>query len=465
MSKPKFLTMKGILKRFSALLLSLLLIKEVSAQVDCVNYDSRYPITTSTGKVYKWNPLWNFSPMKMKKFSGLNIGGDNYFNGMLQYVPSSYYLTANATKKYPVIISFHGYAAKGFGSALELCRLFKDRGGDSAGHKTFPGRVERSTSNLTQYWNGVTYEYIVVAPQFNKYVRLQPGVTDAFPTAKQVENVINYVVARFRIDPKRIYLTGYSNGANMIIEYVASSVARAQRVAAIMPVSLCSQLGHVTNTSRGYFAKNIGLAKLKTWFVYCEGDNCGSGPILNVPNKWVDSIMKVPGAVRPRYTRLRNINPATLYNCSDSLLHDAWSRAFDPNFRVSNYYTPTGAVGANDGINLNMYQWFIRQTNTATSLASELDPTILAVEVERSSIVVSPNPFISEVTAHLSLDKPQRVQINLTDVTGRLIQSVKGVYGQGSSEVRLNLSTAPAGVYVIKVAGENFTSTHKIVKR
>jgi hypothetical protein len=94
-----------------------------------------------------------------------------------------------------------------------------------------------------------------------------------------------------------------------------------------------------------------------------------------------------------------------------------------------------------------------------------LDPTIPAVEVERSSIVVSPNPFISEVTAHLSLDKPQRVQINLTDVTGRLIQSVKGVYGQGSSEVRLNLSTAQAGVYVIKVAGENFTSTHKIVKR
>lgn len=457
--------MKGILKRSCVLLLSLLLIKEVSAQLDCVNYDSRYPITTSTGKVYKWNPLWNFSPMKMKKVSGLNIGGDNYFNGMLTYVPASYSLTANATKKYPVIISFHGYAAKGFGSALELCRLFKDRGGDSAGHKTFPGRVERSTSNLTQVWNGVTYEYIVIAPQFNKYTRLQPGVTDAFPTANQVENVINYVVSKYRIDPKRIYLTGYSNGANMIIEYVASSVARASRVAAIMPVSLCSQLGHVTNTSRGYFAKNIGLAKLKTWFVYCDGDNCGSGPVLNVPNAWVDSIGKVPGAIKPRYTRLRNINPATLYNCSDSLLHDAWSRAFDPNFKASYLYTPSGAVGANDNVNLNMYQWFIRQTNTAAASASELDPTIPAVEIERSSIIVSPNPFISEVTAHLSLDKPQRVQINLTDVTGRLIQSVKGVYGQGASEVRLSLSTAPAGVYVIKVAGENFTSTHKIVKK
>lgn len=457
--------MKRILKRCSVFLLSLILIKEVSAQTDCVNYDSRYPITTSTGKVYLWNPLWNFSPMKMKKFSGLNIGGDNYFNGMLQYVPASYYYTYNATKKYPVIISFHGYASKGYGSALELCRLFKDRGGDSAGHKTFPGRVERSTSNLTQVYNSITYQYIVIAPQFNKYIRLQPGVTDQFPTAKQVENVINYVVARFRIDPRRIYLTGYSNGANMILEYAASSVARAQRVAAIMPISLCSQLNHITNTSRGYYAKNIGLAKLKTWFVYCESDNCGSGPILNVPNAWVDSIMKVPGAARPRYTRLRNINPATLYNCSDSLLHDAWSRAFDPNFKVSNYYTPSGPVGANDGINLNMYQWFIRQLNTAPVSASELDPTIPSVEVERSSIIISPNPFVSEVTAHLSLEKMQRVQITLTDVTGRLIQSVKGVYGQGSSEIRLNLGTAPAGVYMIRVAGESFTSTHKIIKR
>jgi acetyl esterase/lipase len=457
--------MKKILKRFSVLVLSLLFLKGVYSQTDCVNYDSRYPITTSTGKVYKWNPLWNFSPMKMKKYSGVNIGGDNYFNGFMQYVPSSYYWSSNATKKYPVIISFHGGAAMGYGSALELCRLFKDRGGDSAGHKTFPGRVERNTSNLTQVYNGVTYDYIVFAPQFNKYIRLKPGVPDQFPSYKQVENVINYVVARFRIDPRRIYLTGYSNGANMIIEYAGSSVARAQRVAAIMPVSLCSQLNHINNTSRGIYAKNIGLAKLKTWFVYCESDNCGSGPILNVPNAWVDSIGKVPGAVKPRYTRLRNINPATLYNCSDSLLHDAWSRAFDPNFKVSNFYTPSGAVGANDGINLNMYQWFIRQQNTATTSASVLDETAQTTIIPKTSISISPNPFVSQVSAYLSLDKTQRVQVTVTDLTGRIVHAMNGVYSQGYSEVKLSLDKVPGGVYMIKVSGENFTSTNKIVKR
>ena len=186
--------------------------------------------------------------------------------------------------------------------------------------KHFPGRVERNTSALTQTVNGVTYEYIVIAPQFNKYIRLQPGVPDQFPSAKQVENVIDFAVQRFRDRSQTYISTGYSNGANMIIEYVGSSVARAKSVAAILPVSLCSQLGHINNSSRGIFAKNIGTAKLKTWFVYCESDNCGSGPALKVPDKWVDSIIKVSGAVTPRYTRLRNVNPATLYNCSDSLL-------------------------------------------------------------------------------------------------------------------------------------------------
>jgi len=403
--------------------------------------------------------------MKMKKVSGVNIGGDNYFNGFMEYVPSSYYLSANATKRYPVIISFHGYASRGTGSTLELCRLLKDRGGDSAGHRTIPGRVERSTSHLTQLYNGITYNYIVFTAQFNKYTRLMPGVPDAFPTAKQVENVINYVVARYRIDPRRIYLTGYSNGANMILEYAASSVARARRVAAIMPVALCSQMGHTTNTSRGYFAKNIGLAKLKTWFVFCEADNCGSGPALSVPNKWVDSIMKVPGAARPRYTRLRNLNPAHLYNCSDSLLHDSWSRAFDPNFRISNYYTPTGSVGANDGINLNMYQWFIRQVNTATtSIASASEVEDFPAAMPELSVSVTPNPFAAEALARISLNQQQRLLINLTDITGRLVQSVNGIYGRGFSEVRLNVSNLPPGVYVLKVSGETFTNTQKIVK-
>jgi hypothetical protein len=478
------------------------------AQESCVNYDSRYPITTSTGKQYLWNPLWNFSPMKMEKVSGLNIGGDGFFNGMLQYIPAGYHNSSNASKKYPLIISFHGGAARGNGSALELCRLFKDRGGDSAGHKTFPGRVERNTPHLTQTYNGVTYEYIVVAPQFNKYIWGEPGVPDQFPTAKQVENVIDFAVQRFRIDPRRIYLIGYSTGANMIIEYAGSSVARAKRVAAIMPVAVCSQLGHTSNTSRGVFAKNIGLARLKTWFVYCETDNCGKGPALRVADKWVDSIMKVPGAAPPRYTRLRNADPPHLYNCSDSLLHDAWSRAFDPNFRISHDYNSGNATAINDGINLNMYEWFIRQTHTQTpDNPTPPDDTTLPVDPPppdnpdttdqptpvdpeppgdpdppvtppppgmgldslpdtlEESVQFIPNPFFGRILARLKLTKRQKISISILDITGRVIKTYSGNHSAGNSQVEMFVSSPPAGIYFIRFEGKDFLRTAKMLKK
>ncbi|MEP7257147.1 MAG: T9SS type A sorting domain-containing protein [Flavitalea sp.] len=535
-------------RRFAAVLLLLSAIQDIHSQVNCVNYDSRYPITSTSGKKYLWNPVWNFPTLKQKKVSNLNIGNTGMWRGLLEYLPASYKLAANSAKKYPVIIYFHGGGSKGLGSALELCRLFKDRGGDSVTYKAVPGQVERNTGLFTQSYGGVNYEYIVISPQFTQYTRLQPGVPDKFPSAKEVEAVINYVVATYRIDSRRIYLTGFSNGANMIIEYAGSSVARAKRVAAIMPVSLCSQLGHISNKSMGVFAKNIGLAKLKTWFVFCEADNCGSGPALNVPNAWVDSIRKVPGNYPPRYTRLRNINPATLYNCSDTLLHDAWSRAYDPNFKASFNYT-TSASQVNDGINLNMYQWFARQISpAATTVAASSFNTRLSEdkveltwntteEIENSSfsieragpdqqylpittlpgalnsetekkyaftdmhplddlsfyrlvqtdmdgsrnyidirkvvnqklnkggVIISPNPFNAEVSAFVSLDKSQKVNIMLADMTGKIIQSVNGIYSRGSSEVKLNVQDLPSGVYLLKVSGENFSNVKKIVKK
>ncbi|MEO8582405.1 MAG: hypothetical protein ABI415_01340, partial [Flavitalea sp.] len=178
-----------------SLTLSLVLLSTcytVAAQTNCVNYDNRYPITAANGRKYLWNPLWNFPTLKEKKISNLNIGNTGLWRGLLEYLPAGYSLTANKTKKYPVIIYFHGGASKGLGTALELCRLFKDRGGDSLTYKAIPGRVERNTYLFTQKFGGVTYEYIVICPQFTSYIRLQPGVKDYYPGPKDVEDVINY---------------------------------------------------------------------------------------------------------------------------------------------------------------------------------------------------------------------------------------------------------------------------------
>jgi hypothetical protein len=78
---------------------------------------------------------------------------------------------------------------------------------------------------------------------------------------------------------------------------------------------------------------------------------------------------------------------------------------------------------------------------------------------------VTPNPFTSEASAQISLDRSQRLLINLTDMTGRLIQSVTGTYNVGNTEVKLNVSGLPKGVYLLKVSGEKFSTTQKLIRR
>lgn len=523
----------------------------VRAQTDCVDYDKASYPKTINGISYDWNPIWNFTNLRQKKVSGLNIA--NNFKGLLEYLPTSYSAQGNSTKKYPVIIFFHGYGSRGTGTATELCKLFKDKGSDLATYLAIPGRVERSTTLFSQSDGETTQEFIVISPQFSTYNRpLTYSATDDYPSAQAVEDVIDYVEAHYRIDTRRIYLTGLSNGANMIAEYAASSVDRAKRIAALMPVSLCSQLNHISNTSRNIDAKNIGLARLKTWFVYCTSDNCGGGSVLQVPNEWATAIKSVPGAVAPRITILTTTptSVSTLYECSDTLAHDAWSRAYDPNFKASFTYNTTYSnlkTAPNDNTNENIYQWFAqsqsailpvtlkeftaRLVNNKVELKwittdekdnasfaieragsdqkfssigslpgagdntgekiytftdasplpdlsyyrlvqSDIDGEKTYFEIRKilnqkekiSSVLVSPNPFSSDLSAFITVNKSQKVLVTLTDMNGRVLKTTSNIYSPGSTEIRLKSMDRAKGVYLLKIAGENFSTSKKVIK-
>ncbi len=322
----------------------------------CINYlePGDFPRTVSR-VTYQYNEAaWNFTDINQTKKSGLNIY-NNMFRGLLEYLPSGYSAEDKETK-YPVIIFFHGGGSRGDGSERQLCRLFKDRGDDMATHKSIPGRIARKELPLIQQYDDKTYKFIVISPQFIKYDRPFDEYAAAdYPSAPHVEAVINYVATHYNIDTNRIYLTGYSNGANMIVEYAASSVARAKRVAAIMPVSNCTFLNSVRNANANLKPANIINGKLPVWFVQCVTDiPCGLAPAQD----WYNAIKNTAGSVVPRFTILRDNQSDPLYQCSDTILHDAWSRAYDPIFRKSF----VNGNGANDNINLNMVEWFIRQS-------------------------------------------------------------------------------------------------------
>ncbi len=385
----------------------------------------------------------------------------------------------------------------------------------------------------------------MVSPQFTAYTRNYPEAAppnqNVYPSAEQVENVIDFLEARYgdKLDQNRIYLTGYSNGANMVIEYAGSSVERAQRVAAIMPVSVCSQMNHFSND--GITGHNIGTAQLKTWFVNCTSDfACPS----SVPETWINDIRTAPGYVEPRFTILNDANSNPLYQCSDTLPHDAWSRAYDANFRQSF----VNGNGANDEVNLNMYEWFIRQTNVPLPVKlksfsarlvnnrvefqwittdernnelftieragpdqqfvaigtvpgaidhtgektygfvdenplpelsfyrlkqTDIDGKFTYFDIKRIlnprdkqfSVVVSPNPFASDLSVFVNVQAPQRVTISLTDMTGKILHTTTRSYAHGSSELKIPATALPKGIYFLKTAGEAFHSTQKVIKK
>lgn len=83
----------------------------------------------------------------------------------------------------------------------------------------------------------------------------------------------------------------------------------------------------------------------------------------------------------------------------------------------------------------------------------------------KARIIVTPNPFTSDPSAFVSIDKRQRLSVLLTDMSGRVLSRVSNVYEEGTTELSLPTGNLPRGVYFIKMEGENITETHKIIKQ
>jgi hypothetical protein len=77
-----------------------------------------------------------------------------------------------------------------------------------------------------------------------------------------------------------------------------------------------------------------------------------------------------------------------------------------------------------------------------------------------NEVIVYPNPLITQVTVKLSDEFVNGASVLLTDVTGRVLQSlsVKG------SQYVLQLNGIPAGMYYVKISNGIKTVTKKIVK-
>jgi dienelactone hydrolase len=168
------------------------------------------------------------------------VGSTTFPMGYYEYLPPSY--TADGAKS-PLLLAFNGYGESGDGSPEQLPNLlntgiprFINIGGWPADRPLvvlalqhfeeppgFPG-----SSCDGQPWIG------------SCGMQLQHDRDNAQPafctTPDEVHNFIDYAVAHYNVDPKRVYITGLSCGAYGVWEYLAKYHASLQ-VAAAIPIA------------------------------------------------------------------------------------------------------------------------------------------------------------------------------------------------------------------------------------
>ncbi|MBO9571785.1 MAG: dienelactone hydrolase family protein [Chitinophagaceae bacterium] len=225
--------------------------------------------------------------------------------GFWQAVPARY---SQTTKKYPLLIFIHGIGELGTNlSRINCCGLPKH-----LYNKTFPPEF---------VVNNQRFSYIVIAPQFK--VR---------PTAAQVQSVIDYAKARFRVDEARVYVGGLSMGGGSTWDW---SAVYGQNAAAIVPI--CGGTAPTTSLASSVAKKNLPI-----WAIYSYKDAV-------VPASWGTNWINWIDQYNPAYASKTKL---TIYSDVDH--NGTWGRASDPNSKV-------------DG--MNIYQWllqFTRGTSTQT---------------------------------------------------------------------------------------------------
>jgi hypothetical protein len=316
-------------------------------------------------------------------------------------------------------------------------------------------------------------------------------------------------------------MTGMSTGANIVINYVSSSVERARSVAAFNTSSLCSPRTQFPNGPNAQL--NITNANLHGRFVYCIGDaQCTNADTIS-PD-WNEEI----NAVKAGLTEIRSFT-----GCSQNL-HNSWANNYNPNFihngknlydyfvqystnstlpvrmvefkgkmnngnvelewttssetsssrfiveraggnyvfselssiqAAGNSNTPKTYRFTDDHplLNLNLYR-IVQVDEDGTRKISEVIK-VMNKNSGRFNLTVSPNPFTTKVSAFVNLDKKQQVRALITDMNGRRIANLNRLCNEGTTELVIPVSNLNKGIYLLKIETDTYSEVQKIIRQ
>lgn len=234
------------------------------------------------------------------------IGGWNAY----VHLPDDY--DGNRRKLYPTIIFFPGTGETGTDASALL--------------RYGPGHFIAQGNNLNSFnVNGQTIKPIIIC--------LQPPFL--YPQPWQLNLMFDAILARWRVDPSQLNLTGLSMGGFCGDNFVTESVANSNRINSMVNMSAVIPNYPITNFS--FYALSGG----KAWWFEGLYDNRGMDQMTAIMNA------TVPGSAR--YTSYVGG-------------HCCWNTWYDPGYTENI-----------NGQNWNIYQWMLAQRKVGIPFPPAVD--------------------------------------------------------------------------------------------
>lgn len=225
-------------------------------------------------------------------------------HGYYKALPARY---NESTENYPVIIFFHGGGQYGNGDSTDILQVLEDGIPKLLSEKRFPPSFTVGDEK---------YSFIVIAPQFAKKVG-----------NSEVESLVNFVKSNFRVDPTRIYLSGFSLGARTLSDYAAY---KPTQIAAVTAMAGMPQIDDQLDE------KCLAMvnADLPIWQFHNKDD---SAWYYQEAERYIQVYNSYEPKIPAKFTSF-DVGSARLH-------HDCWTRTMDPAFEE-------------DG--KNIYEWMLQ---------------------------------------------------------------------------------------------------------
>lgn len=411
-----------------------------------------------------------------------------YTPGFMLYLPADYN-TAPPGKKYPLLMFWSGQGQIG-----SFCTLLSN---------TIPYLINQGGFPQTQ-------EYIVIAPYIDNPYQFNPS--NRYPTA-DIDAILTHAITSYKVNTQKIYMTGFSFGSYLLMDYASTGNQYARKLAAIAPVANC----FIFDQTR---ADNLAASSVDLWGLQCPGDGPGSTCFTQWLIDYVDEINED----HPNQAKFTPFSPCQPDN------HDIWSNVYNLFYEEggldiyewlfqfsSNFTLPAKIKDYRARIDKSkvIVEWTTTQESNVDRFtierslpgqAFEKISTVTAAgnsSVDKKYSITDDQPFggsslyrlvsvdkdgrteyfetkrvtiptqwgakafvaspiKGQLQVYFNLQRSTKVTIDLVDLNGRQLRTLQKGFNPGISQHTLDVSSLAAGVYVVRVRSDDFSISKKI---